>query len=385
MNIALFASAFHPHVGGVEEHVRQLAHAQRKMGMKPIVITNQWPPELPLEEEFEGIPVYRLPMRIPEGDFKARLKYRLTHARISGQMLDILKRHDIDLLHVHCVSSNGYYALLARQSLGLPLVTTTHGERTMDASQIFQRSAFFNHILRALLRESDAVTACSRDTLDDMEKYWGASLGERASVVYNGIEISDFERRSPFQHPKPYILGIGRLVPQKGFDLLIEAFARAKLESHDLVLAGEGSERESLEKRTREREVENRVKFVGRADRETVAGLFQGCSFFVLPSRQEPFGIVNLEAMAAGKAIVAARVGGVPEIVFDHENGVLFAGEDVGALAEAMTRLANDQALRERLGANGQMRVRGFAWPVIARQYLDVYERATRREKASIV
>lgn len=384
MNIALFASAFHPHIGGVEEHVRQLAHAQRKMGMKPIVITNQWPPELPVEEEFEGIPVYRLPMRIPEGDFKTRLKFRLTHARITGQMLDILKKHDSDLLHVHCVSSNGYYALLARQSLGLPLVTTTHGERTMDASQVFERSAFFNHILRTLLRESDAVTACSRDTLDDMERYWGASLGERASVVYNGIEVSDFACRAPFQHSKPYILGIGRLVPQKGFDLLIEAFARANLESHDLLLAGEGSERESLEKLARERKVENRVRFVGRADRATVVSLFQGCSFFVLSSRQEPFGIVNLEAMAAGRAIVAACVGGVPEIVFDNENGVLFAGEDVVALAEAITRLAGDEALRERLGANGQMRVRGFAWPSIARRYLDVYERVSRRATASL-
>ena len=160
MNIALFASAFHPHVGGVEEHVRQLAHAQRKMGMKPIVITNRWPRDLPQHEIYQDIPLYRLPMLIPEGSFKTRLKFKLAHAGIQREMLGILQKHDIDLLHVHCVSSNGYYALLARQWLGLPLVMTTHGERTMDATQIFQRSPFFNRTLRALIQESDAVTAC---------------------------------------------------------------------------------------------------------------------------------------------------------------------------------------------------------------------------------
>src|SRR4028119_2485496 len=106
-------------------------------------------------------------LRVPEGDIKARLNYRVTFSSIRREMLDILKNHKIDTLHVQCVSSNGYYALLAKRQLGLPLIVTTQGERTMDASQIYKRSAFLNQTLRALLDEGDYITACSQNTLDD--------------------------------------------------------------------------------------------------------------------------------------------------------------------------------------------------------------------------
>ncbi|HVF09406.1 MAG TPA: glycosyltransferase family 4 protein [Abditibacteriaceae bacterium] len=384
MNVAIFASAFYPHIGGVEELVRQLAHAYRAKGVPAIVLTNRWPRSLPSFEEYEGIALYRLPMRVPEGGLKARLNYRLTHAAIDRRMIDILIKHSIDLLHVQCVSSNGYYALLAKRALHLPLIVTTQGERTMDAAQIYQHSAFMNHNLRELLAGADYITACSQHTLDDMENYWGESLTGRAGVVYNGIQLSDFEFEQPpaFAHPKPYILGIGRLVSQKGFDVLIKAFAKADVPAHDLLLAGEGPERGVLETLAQKLGLAERVRFLGRADRPTAVALFKGCAFFVLPSRHEPQGIVNLEAMAAGKAVIAARVGGVPEIVVDGETGVLVPGEDDEALAQAIACIAHDTALRQRLGAAGQRRARQFDWSRIAQQYLDIY--ATALSKSSL-
>jgi glycosyltransferase involved in cell wall biosynthesis len=374
MRVALFASAFYPHVGGVEELVRQLAHAYRERDMHAIVITNRWPHSLPAYEEYEGIPVYRLSMRVPDGNIKVRLKYRLTHGSIKREIFGILQKHDIELLHVQCVSSNGYYALLARDRLGLPLVVTTQGERTMDANQIYQRSRFMNWSLRQLLQKADYITACSRNTLDDMQDYWGQPFGARASVVYNGIRLGDFEKSEPFAHDKPYILGIGRFVPQKGFDVLIKAFALATCETHDLLLAGEGAERAALEQLVASLGIQSRVRFLGRADRATAVQLFKGCSFFVLPSRHEPQGIVNLEAMASGKAVVASRVGGVPEIVLDGQNGVLVKAEDENELAEAITTMCADEVLRQRLGAAGQSRAQQFSWPAVAQQYIDIYD-----------
>ena len=89
MNIALFASAFHPHIGGVEELVRQLAHAYHREGHGAIVVTNRWPPGLPEFEEYEGIPVYRLAMRTPGGSLRERAKYQLNRASTEGRMLDM--------------------------------------------------------------------------------------------------------------------------------------------------------------------------------------------------------------------------------------------------------------------------------------------------------
>jgi len=373
MNIALFASAFHPHVGGVEELVRQLAHAYRRKGHGAIVVTNRWPPELPEFEEFEGIPVYRFGMRTPGGTWKEQVLYRLTHPVNARRMLDILKTHHIDLLHVQCVSSNGYYAQVARRALRLPLVVTAQGERTMDAGQIYQRSAYMNRMLCALLTEADHITACSRHTLDDLESWYGQPFGARAGVVYNGIDLSSFDGATPYPHPKPYLLGIGRHVPQKGFDVLLQAFTQADQTSHDLLLAGDGPERPTLERLAADLGLGERVKFVGRADRPLAVSLFAGCSFFVLPSRQEPQGIVNLEAMAAGKAVLASRVGGVPEIVSDGETGLLVPAEDAPALAQAITRLATDDALRQKLGTAGRKRAGQFDWEAIAEQYLAIY------------
>jgi glycogen(starch) synthase len=373
MNIAIFASAFYPHVGGVEELCRQLAHAYQGAGHRCIVLTNRWPRSLPKFEEYEGIPVYRLAMRVPEGSLKARANYRLTHNSIRREMLVTLRRHEIDVLHVQCVSSNGYYALLAKRELGLPLVVTTQGERTMDAGRLYEKSPFANRVLRGLLNEADAISACSENTLNDLEQWYGSTFDGRSRVIYNGIRLADFDTPVTFEHRRPYILGIGRLVPQKGFDVLIRAYAMAGIESHDLLIAGEGAERGTLEALAVEMGVDSRVRFVGRADRTQAVALFSGCEFFVLPSRMEPLGIVNLEAMAAGKAVIASRVGGVPEIVEDGETGLLVAAEDATELAGAIRRLGSDQGLRERLGVEGRRRAKTFDWDAIAEQYLDLY------------
>jgi glycosyltransferase involved in cell wall biosynthesis len=374
--IAIFASSFYPHLGGVEELVRQLAKTYRKHGVTAIVLTNRWPRSLPEHEQYEGIEIYRLAMRVPEGSAKAHVSYRLTHRAITQQTVAILERHKTQAIHVQCVSSNGHYALAASRRLNLPLIVTSQGERTMDAGSVYDTSDFLNGTLRLLLDKADFVTACSQNTLADLEEYRGQKFGARGRVVYNGIEITDFQNAVPFSHPRPYILGIGRLVPQKGFDLLLRAFARADVESHDLILAGDGPENERLQKLAGELGIEKRVVFFGRADRPTAASLFKGCDFFVLPSRHEPFGIVNLEAMAAGKTVVAARVGGVPEIVTHGKDGLLVAPDDAEALAHALSTLAGDESLKNRLAAAGHARVADFSWTCIARQYFEIYQNA---------
>ncbi|MBE7210437.1 MAG: glycosyltransferase family 4 protein, partial [Gluconacetobacter diazotrophicus] len=279
-----------------------------------------------------------------------------------------------ELLHLQCVSSNALYALAAKQALGLPLVLTAQGERTMDAAQIYQRWPFMARLLRRSLAAADHVTACSAATLEDLEQFAGHPLGpHRAEVIYNGIAPGDFADARAEAHPRPYVLAVGRFVPQKGFDLLLRAYAQAGLPEHELVLAGEGPERESLQALADRLGVQERVCFTGRVDRRRAAALFKGCAFFVLPSRQEPQGIVNLEAMAAGKAVVATRVGGVPEVVLDHETGLLVPGEDVPALAAALRRLAARPDLRSTLGAAGRQRAERFTWSHIADQYARIY------------
>jgi glycogen synthase len=320
-------------------------------------------------------------MRLPEYTLKVRMNYWLTRSLAKSEMLGILRRHKTDLLHVQCVSSNAHYALMARHALGLPLIVTSQGERTMDAGRSYERSPYMNLVMRRVLAEANHITACSKNTFDDLELYCGSQFGKRGGVIYNGICADDFHAARAYTHAKPYILGIGRMVPQKGFDVLIEAFAKAGLQSHDLLIAGEGPERNTLEQLSQKHGLTGSVHFIGRADRETAASLFKGCSFFVLPSRQEPMGIVNLEAMASGKAVIASRTGGVPEIVIENETGLLVPPADATALAEALRRLADNDLLRARLGMAGEKRAENFTWAAIANSYRHIYEKALTEKR----
>lgn len=376
---AIVASNFYPHMGGVEETVRQLARRQRASGAIPLVVTMRWPKSLPPTDLVDGIEVRRHVFRSPERDPKQFLGAVLTRGAIVRRVTAEIRSHDASVVHVQCVSINGWYARHAARRLELPLVVTLQGELTMDASRVYERSRVLPALLRDLLREADAVTACSAATLAEAQEWSGIDLGGRGSVVYNGVSLDDFDVH-PAASPtgRPYVFAIGRLVPQKGFDVLVRAFASAAREGfpYDLVLAGDGSERASLQALAGDLGVRERVAFLGATSRGDVPALFGGSEFFVLPSLHEPMGIVNLEAMAARRAVVATRVGGVPELVGDGENGLLVPPGDAERLSAALVRLSGDRALAGRLGEAGRARAERLDWSAIAREYDEVYRRA---------
>jgi len=384
-SIAIFASSFAPHLGGVEELVRQLAREFRGRGIAVIVLTNRWPRDLPGYEVVDGTQVYRVPFRVGEGSLKAIVSAKATSAVIHRRVRTILQRHAVDLVHVQCVSSNGLYALRAAQTIGLPLVVTAQGERTMDATQVYQRSPAICQILRALLDQADVVTACSQAVLDDLEA-WHQPLGVKGVVVHNGVAAADVLRDIPPESTEPHILALGRLVPQKGFDVLIRAYAVALREDPgfrpNLVVAGSGPEEESLAALVRTLSMTDRVHLTGPADRDAVAGLLGNAICVALPSRHEPFGIVGLEALAAGRPLIASRTGGIPEYVRSGENGLLVEPGDVDAWAVALRVVAGDSGLRARLAREGLETGRHFTWPSIADRYLALY--ATLRNDAGL-
>ena len=377
MTVAFFASAFHPHVGGVEECCRQLAHEYRARGVEVIVLTNRWPRSLPEEEIFEGIPVYSLAMRVAGPSLKSKLTAVGTAHLVRRRVTEILRRHQVTMLHVHCVSLNAVYAMAAQRALGLPLVVTLHGELNMDAGGLFQRERWAQRTLRDSLQAAGCVTACSEPTLAEAEAWFGEPLRAKSEVIHNGITPHD-GMVAPWPHTHPYILAIGRHVPQKGFDVLLRALGlleKMDLPKFDLLLAGDGPEHGTLKALAEELGVAKRVHFPGRVAHHEALQMFAGSLFFVLPSRQEPFGLVNLEAMTSNRAVVASRVGGVPEIVLDKQSGLLVPPEDPEALANAIAQLITNVPLRRRLGAAGLERAKDFTWARAVDRYFGVYER----------
>jgi glycogen synthase len=387
-DVALFASSFFPHLGGVEELTRQLAHEHVRRGARPIVVTNRWPEDLPARETIEGLPVRRETFLTPERHLRPLARFALDGRTAPRRLADDVKAHGAQLIHVQCVSTNGYTARNVARRLNLPLVVSLQGELTMDADQVYQHSTVLPSLLRELFREADAITACSRQTLDEAISFTGIDPAERAHVVYNGVDLDEFTHVVPVQRNRPFVLGIGRHVPQKGFDVLLRAFARLRrddaLANHQLVLAGDGPEHEDLRALAHQLDLDDQVDFVGRCDRAATAALFAGCSLFVLPSRHEPMGIVNLEAMAAGRPVLASAVGGVPELVVDRETGVLVRPDDHEHLAHELGVLLAAPDLRARMGRAGLERVQRFSWPSIADQYADIYTSVLTRNRQAV-
>ena len=166
MNIAIFASAFHPSLGGVEELVRQLAHALERAGHRAIIVTERWPRDLPAHEDFEGLNVFRFALREPLAGgppvarLKSQLTTRLTRPGTLRQIADLLRAENIDIVHVQCVSAGALYARQVASRLHLPLVVTLQGELTMDATGLYQRSEGARQIMRDSLTDAHALTAC---------------------------------------------------------------------------------------------------------------------------------------------------------------------------------------------------------------------------------
>jgi glycogen synthase len=376
LNVALVPSAFHPSVGGVEELTRQLALEQHRRGWPTVVYVNRWPRDLPEQEDVGGIRVGRYAFRTVGDNLRQNLGAKLLGGTALRKLCRDLISDSIQLLHVQGVSCNAHYAILAARKLGLPLVVTLQGELTMDANQLFQRQESARELYRDALASADTITACSQQTLNQAEEFFGRKLAHKARVVFNGVRLEDFQSALPVSRPRPFIFAIGRHVPQKGFDILLRAFAQAGAATHDLLIAGDGPERAALESLAKKLKLGSAIEFLGNVDHPTAVNYYSGCSFFVLPSRHEPMGIVNLEAMAAGKAVIAAKVGGVPELVLDGQTGLLVPPENPTALADVMTKLTTDSDLRQRLGAAGRRRVEMFSWSALADQYEKIYEQA---------
>lgn len=385
MRIMLCPSAYAPHFGGVEELTYRLAGQYQQQGHTVSVVTARWPKSLPAHEVIQGINVSRIDYVMPNRQLRGLARFGLLFPWRMFQLGWIIRQFRPDVVHIQCVSAQGFYLLFLKRLLRFRLVVTLQGERRADAHQIYQRTRLMTPILARLLHRADFVTACSKSALEDISDLW--PLGPNSAIVPNGISLEEFDQisedNSPLVTDRPYIFATGRHERMKGFDLLVEAFSRiaARYPGIDLVIGGDGNEHHNLQAQIVRHELSERVHLPGYLNRQQTVACFRQSLFFVLPSRYEPFGIVNLEAMAAGKAVIGTEVGGVPEIIQPGETGLLVPAENVEALVAAMCGLLDKLEEAEALGQAGRSRLEAnFTWTHLSGQYLQIYGRIQKQE-----
>jgi glycosyltransferase involved in cell wall biosynthesis len=221
------------------------------------------------------------------------------------------------------------------------------------------------------VRRAGRVITSSAYSAGRIARFYGLAR-ERIAIVPELIDLDHWDRAleaAPREEGPPRILTVAHLYPRKGVDTLLRAFASVPGDAL-LRIVGIGPEQDRLEQLTHNLGIADRVHFLGHLPFPALIAEYRNATIFALPTEQEGFGIVFLEAMASGLPIVATSVAAVPEVVSDGVTAVLASAGDESTLAKNLETLLGDDALRKRLGEAGRARAARFAAPVVARQFL---------------
>jgi glycosyltransferase involved in cell wall biosynthesis len=303
-----------------------------------------------LEARESSIPVHWLRYFSLPGGLGLPSAGAFVFARIVGRIRELQQARQIDLVHAHAPLPAGHAAMLLQAELGIPYVVSVHGIDAFSSEQTHGRTAeWCRRISQRVYRSSRRVICISERVREQVLE--GAGKSCRTSVVYNGVDATFFEPGRD-SSAELVVLSVGNLIPIKGHDLLIRAVASLANEFPNLTLEiiGEGPERSRLEALAAELQVKQRVRFLGRQSRHSVASAMRRCTVFALPSRYEGLGCVYLEAMASAKPVIGCRGQGIAEIVRHGTNGFLVGPENEPELRLALGMLLRDERLRSALG-----------------------------------
>lgn len=316
-----------------------------------------------------------------------------------------------DLSHSHTWYAN-FAGHLGKLLYGMPHVMTSHSLeplRPWKAEQLAGGYALSSFCERTAIDAADAVIAVSAGMKADILRAYPSVQPERVHVIYNGIDPTEFQpdastdvlQRWGIDPARPYVVFVGRITRQKGIIHLLRA-ARYLAKSAQLVLCAGGPDTPEIGAEVRalvaelERERGSVVWVEKMLPRPELVQILSRASVFCCPSVYEPFGIVNLEAMACGAPVVASAVGGIPEIVVPGETGLLVPFESDGSargeprdaerfaadLAASVNSLLENPTLSRRFGEAGRQRaIDRFSWSSIAEQTVELYSRVMEQRR----
>jgi len=364
--------------GGVEIVVNNPARKFVRNGHNVNIITSKWPKSLQEHEKIGEIDIYRVHFAIPRSSFKSWIVFPIRFPQALLQIIRIIRSTKVDIVNVHYITGNAFYVFLLNGLLKLPLVVSIHGN---DIQKNPNESKILRWTVKKVLKKAEFVISNSQSLLNCAEVF-NTDLYAKSVVIRNGVDLHEFQKLIKRGREDPYIFAIGRFVHKKGFDILPHAFQLVATRYPDikLIITRDGEKKRNLEILTQQLGLKEKVRFIGIIDRSRVVQFFNNCEFFVLPSRIEPLGIVNLEAMAGRKAIAAMKVNGLSEIIKEGENGILVKSLDSKSLAKAMTYMLENPGMRKKMGENGRKLVEEkYTWDKIVSKYLKIYGEILQR------
>jgi glycogen(starch) synthase len=320
--------------------------------------------DLPEEDDFQGIPVYRFPfwMALSKGNVEQLMKLR-------RRVFDLKRSFAPDLIHINFLGSSVLFHFQTIQAHPAPLLVS------MD-SALPNNELGSDSLAGRTLRSADWVTCVSEAKLSQIRQLV-PEIAPRSSFIYQGRKPPSLPPE-PLPIEAPRLLCLGRLVRIKGFDLMLTALASIadRFPQARLVIAGDGPERSELERQIAELGLQAVVDMVGWVHPDEVPALMNTATLVVLPSRSEGLPQVAMEAGLMARPVAATRVGGLPEVIAHQQTGLLVEPENSAALAEAIMFLLGRPDESIRMGQAARLRVQEvFSWD----RYVDAYDALYRK------
>jgi starch synthase len=398
MRVGLFTREYPPLVyGGAGVHVDYLS---RELAREIEVEVHCWGPQ----QDDKGNLHVRGAEPWPEISNGTEGKFKGALEAFSLNLTQVKALQGIDIAHTHTwyVSMAGY---LAKKLYGIPFVLTTHSLeplRAWKAEQLGSGYAMSSWMERTAILDADAVIAVSQGTKEDIQKAYPDVDPSRIHVIYNGIDLKEYQKTDDTKaltdygvDPSiPYVLFVGRITRQKGVTHLVDAIRYLPKETQIVLCAGAPDTPEIAtelrEKVEAARKDHPRIVWIEKmvTKQETIQ-LYSNCRVFCCPSVYEPFGIINLEAMACRAPVVASATGGIKEVVVEDKTGYLvpFDQDPITSFPKDPEKFAKDLAGRINVllrdaekcrwfGDAGRKRVEDiFSWTAIAHQTIELYGR----------
>jgi len=367
LKIALVSPYDFPYPGGVTAHISHLEEHFTRWGHRVKILA----PSSGDSEELarRGVIVVGKPVSIPANGSIARITLSL---RLAGQVKAILNREQFDVIHFHEPLLPALPLQVLRYSDAVN-IGTFHAYRGRHLAYHYGK-----RILKRWFRKLDGKIAVSLPAEEFVRQYFPGYY----NIIPNGIDYNHFSAPAgplpELDDGKLNILFVGRMEKRKGVRYLLEAYEtlRGHIPNSRLIIVGpvaKGAER--YQEWVRRRGLPD-VLFAGRVSHDQLPHYYSSSHIFCSPATgQESFGIVLLEAMAAGKPIVATQIEGYRRLVEPGVDGLLVPPKDDKALAEALLRLAGDPALRTQMGIAGRMKAREYTWSAVAGRVLAYYQR----------
>ena len=381
MNILVVNFEFPPLGGGGGIFTRDLVKELARKHAVDVLTTHYG--DLKRKEAVDNYTIYRVPV-LGRSSFHTASMFSMLLFPISGAAkgIQLLRNKKYDVINTHFAVPTGPAGLILSRFSGVPNVLSLHGGYIYDPTKKLSphRHAILRWAVRSVINSATKVVAQSTNTKRNAEEIYRPD--KSIDIIPLGMpepRFSAVNRRAlSMQEDKFYLISIGRLVKRKGYDTLITALSIMRQKEHDarLILMGDGPERHNLESQSAELNISDRVTFLGAVSDERKFQYLSASDLYVLSSLHEGFGIVLLEAMFCGLAIVSTNDGGQVDIIKDGRNGVLVQPSDADALANAISALLKDSGRRQQIGATNKSDVKQYTISAVTERYLNFFNNA---------